>query len=186
MRKLTMLLAVLLMLPLPLPAKGYEAGMTEAVFRNRWAEPVRVPVSAIKTLDGKTPKDGAFSFRLLAEDGEVLQEVKNLGRHVTFAPLEFDREGTWHFYLKEVAGTDGRILYDRTVYTLTVTVRLEGAYRAEVAWERNGKAFAGTPVFANHTDTGLPRTGDSIGTWLRMLGLSAGGLLTVGIRRKKR
>ena len=168
---------------------GQEAAKEpEILFRNRWAEPVRVPVSLLKTLDGKTPKDGAFSFRLLSEEGAVLQEVANLGRHVTFAPLEFDREGTWRYYIKEVSGTEGTILYDRTVYTLTVTVTLAGDFRADVSWERNGKAFTGTPAFANHTDTGLPKTGDSIGVWFWVLGLSAGGLglLCVGRRRKKR
>lgn len=160
----------------------------EAVFRNRWAEPVKVSVSALKTMDGKSPKDGAFFFRLLSEDGTLLQEVSNLGRQVTFSPLEFDREGTWRFYLKEVSGTDGTVLYDRTVYTLTVTVTLDGDFRAAVAWERNGKAFSGTPAFANYTDTGLPKTGDTIGTWIWVLGLSAGGLglLLLGAKRKKR
>lgn len=155
-----------------------------ALFRNRWPEPVSVTLTALKTLDGKTPADGAFSFRLLAEDGTLLQETKNRGRHIAFDPLLFQEEGTFRFFLKETAGSDGKILYDRTVYTVQVDVTLAEDYRAEVTLLRNGKPFSGTPAFANYTDTGSPKTGDTIGSWVTVLAVSSAGLLT--LRKKRR
>lgn len=158
----------------------------EIRFRNRCPQPVQVTVSARKTMDGGTPQDNAFAFRLISEDGQVLQEVKNRGRQVVFAPLTFRQTGTYRYYLKEVAGTDGKILYDRTVYAVVVEVTLEGDYRAEVRYERNGKSYSGTPAFANYTDTGLPKTGDDILRWVAVLCFSGVGLAAAGRKRKKR
>lgn len=155
------------------------------LFRNYWAAPAYVSLSAWKTLDGNTPADGAFSFRLLAEDGEVVYERENDGRRVRFPALRFDREGTFRFFLKEVAGEDKTILYDRAVYTITVTVTKDADYRAEVSYERNGKSWPGTPSFANYTDTGSPKTGDAIGIWLAVLVLSAGALTSLWVFRRK-
>lgn len=158
----------------------------EVRFFNHWAKPVALQLSALKTLDGGTPEDGAFSFRLISEDGKILQEVKNVGRHVTFPVMEFDRGGTYRFFLKEVKGSDGKILYDRTVYTITVEVTLNGDYRATVLYERNGKPFAGTPSFANYTDTGSPKTGDTIGGYAAVLLLSGTALVMIFARKRRK
>lgn len=160
--------------------------LPSALFRNRWAEPAVLSFSAWKTMDGNTPKDGAFTFRLLSEDGEVLNEVKNDGRRVRFPELRFDREGTFRFFLKEVAGKDQKIIYDRSVYTITVTVTKDGDYQASVAYERNGKPWYGTPSFANYTDTGSPKTGDTIGIWFGLLGASSAALGILLLSRRKR
>lgn len=159
----------------------------EARFLNYWAKPVLVQLSALKTLDGRTPEDGAFSFRLISEEGEILQEVENVGRHVTFPVMEFDRAGTYRYFLKEVKGDNGKILYDRTVYTITVEVTLDRDYRASVSYARNGKPWSGTPSFANYTDTGSPKTGDTIGGYAALLGLSGAALAAIAVyRRRKR
>ena len=155
-----------------------------AFFRNRWPEPVSVVLNALKTLDGETPADGRFSFRLLNEDGTLIQEQKNDGRHIVFAPLYFEKEGTYRYFLKEVSGTEGKIQYDRTVYTVIVEVTADPEYKANVSYLRNGKPFSGTPAFANYTDTGSPKTGDTIGRWVAVLALSTVGLIT--LRKKRR
>lgn len=167
---------------------GQEGRKEPAVlFRNRWAEPVYVTIRALKTLDGNTPEDGAFTFRLLAENGEVLFEEENKGRRVTFPALRFDAEGTYRFFLKEKAGKDDEILYDRAVYTIQVEVTKDTDYRAQVTYLRNGKPYSGTPAFANYTDTGSPKTGDDIGIYAAVLVLSAGALGSLlAFRRKKR
>lgn len=163
-----------------------EEKQTEILFCNHWADPVYLTLSARKTMDGSTPKDGAFTFRLLSEDGKVLHEVKNKGRRVTFPALRFDREGTYRFFLKEVAGRNRKILYDRSVYTITVTVTKDTDYRTQVTYERNGKSWSGTPSFANYTDTGSPKTGDAIGIYITVLGLSTLALAVLLFRRKRR
>ncbi len=156
-----------------------------ALFRNRWPEPVAVNLKARKTLDGETPADGRFSFRLLNEDGTLVEERKNTGRNITFSTLYFDQEGVYTFFLKEVVGTKGKIQYDRTVYTVTVEVQADPEYRATVTYLRNGKPFSGTPVFANYTDTGSPKTGDTIGRWSAVLAVSSAGLAMLLKKRRQ-
>lgn len=163
-----------------------EEKLPSVLFQNRWAEPAYLSFSAWKTMDGETPKDGAFTFRLLAEDGEIVYETKNDGRRVRFPELRFDREGTFRFFLKEVAGKNQKILYDRSVYTVTVTVTKDVDYQATVSYERNGKPWSGLPAFANYTDTGSPKTGDSIGVWFGLLGISATALCVLLILHRKR
>lgn len=163
-----------------------EEKQASILFQNRWAQPAFVTFSAWKTMDGETPEDGAFVFRLLSEDGELLHEVKNDGRRVRFPKILFDKSGTFRFFLKEVAGNNRKILYDRSVYTITVTVTKDGDYQASVGYERNGKPWTGIPSFANYTDTGSPKTGDTIGLWVVLLGLSALALaVLLTFRRKK-
>lgn len=160
---------------------------TDAVrFRNRWAQSVLVAFNAVKTLDGETPEDGRFAFRLLSGEGETVAEAENVGRNVTFPVLEFRQPGTYRYYLKEVKGTETKILYDRTVYTVTVEVFLDGDYRAAVRYQRNGKDYTGIPAFANYTDTGSPRTGDAIGRWAAVLAVSGTALAAVYTTRKRR
>lgn len=154
----------------------------EILFRNRWPDPVAVNLKALKTLDGETPADGRFSFRLLKEDGTLVEEQKNTGRNITFSPLYFDREGIYTFYLKEAAGKEEKIQYDRTVYTVTVKIK-DG--QAQVSYLRNGKPYTGTPAFANYTDTGSPKTGDPIGRWVAVLAVSSAGLAMLLKRRRQ-
>ena len=156
-----------------------------AVFRNRWLEPVAVNLKARKTLDGETPADRRFSFRLLHEDGTLVEEQKNTGRNIVFSTLYFDQEGIYTFFLKEVVGTEGKIQYDRTVYTVTVEVQADPEYRATVTYLRNGKSYSGTPVFVNYTDTGSPKTGDTIGRWIAVLAVSSAGLAMLLKKRRQ-
>ncbi len=154
-------------------------------FRNRWASPVDVTITARKTLDGRTPKDALFAFRLLSEDGAVVEEVKNDGRAVTFSPLHFDRAGTYRYFLKEIVGPDREMIYDRSVYTATIEVTRGEDFQAEVTFLRNGKPYAQTPAFANYTDTYNPKTGDGITTAFTVLIFSTAALgILLAFKRK--
>ena len=153
--------------------------VTDILFRNRWAEPVWVTLSAWVTLDGSPPEDGVLSCLLLSEEGEELYRVKNQGRHAVFPPLHFDREGVCRYEMKEVAVAGDGIVYDRAVYTIFVTVRKEADYQAEVSILRNGKPYSGTPLFANESEEGIPKTGDKIGLWLLILVFSGGLLMAM-------
>ena len=131
--------------------------VTDILFRNRWAEPAWVTFSAWNTLDDRTPEEGSFRFLLLAEDGTTVAESRNQGRKAVFPALRFAEEGIRRYELKAAAVAGDGITYDRAVYTLTVTVRLEGDYKAEVSILRNGKAWSGTPCFASYTKGGPPK-----------------------------
>lgn len=100
--------------------------ITDVVFTNHYtAQPVAVAVDATKVLLGKTLEDGQFTFRLTdSATGQLLQEVKNLADGtIPFTNLTFYKEGTYTYLVEEVMDeTDTDIMYDRTVYTLTVDV----------------------------------------------------------------
>lgn len=157
--------------------------VTDILFRNRWAEPAWVTFSAWSTLDDRTPEEGSFRFLLLGEDGMTVAESRNQGRNVMFPALRFAREGIRRYELKEAAVAGDGIIYDRAVYTLTVAVRLEGDYKAEVSILRNGKAYAGMPCFVNYTKDGPPKTGDGIGIWVAGMVLS--GIVLAALWKKR-
>ena len=159
--------------------------VTDILFRNRWAEPAWVTFSAWVTLDSLPPEDSTFSCLLLSEDGERVAEIRNQGRYVVFPALRFGKEGIFRYMIKAVAETDKGIVYDRAVYTVTVTVHRAEDYIAEVTCIRNGEAYAGTPCFAHYTEGSIPKTGDRIGLWVTVLLLSGASLLgLITLKRK--
>lgn len=157
----------------------------EILFRNRWAEPAWVVFSSWVSMDSLPPKDSAFSCLLLMEDGQKIARIGNQGKHVVFPALRFAEEGVYRYIMKEVAEPGEGVVYDRAVYTMTVTVHREKDYLAEVSCARNGEAYTGTPCFFNYTEGSIPKTGDGIGIWVAVMLLSAASLLGIlGVRRK--
>lgn len=163
-------------------------------FRNRYADPAKVDLSAIKTMDRKTPADKAFSFKLVDADGKLVERVYNVGQSVEFKTLNFDKAGTYVYEISEVTGLNYKISYDKSVYTVTIVVtqNAEGNYQAEVSYEKNDKEYEGTPRFANYTkDKKNPGTGDMfrMGLWVSLLVLSFAGLVVLVVfwlkKRKK-
>lgn len=158
--------------------------VTDILFQNRWAEPAWVTFSAWTTLDSGTPEEGQFTCVLLSEDGERIAEVGNQGRKAVFPPLRFAEEGVYRYMIKEKAEPGCGILHDRAVYTMTVSVRREGDYWAEISCYRNEKPWDGLPSFANYTDGSAPQTGDDIGLWLTVMVLSGLALVMICIKKK--
>lgn len=154
-------------------------------FRNRWAEPAWVTFSAWVTLDSVPPEDADFRCLLLSADGRMVSEVGNQGKNAVFPALRFAEEGTFRFEMKEVAEPGTGIVYDRAVYTLMVTVRRDGDYRAEISCSRNGEVYTGTPCFSNFTEGSIPKTGDTIGLWMTLMLLSGTALAGMCISKRK-
>ena len=93
-------------------------------------------LSARKLLDGKADglNEGQFSFQLLSVDGKVLQTKTNaVDGNISFDRISYtiDDVGKKYTYqVKEAAGTDDKYTddkytYDPSVYTVTVTPKLE-------------------------------------------------------------
>lgn len=146
----------------------YKEGETEKcpaiVFHNKYADPAEVKLRALKTLDGKTPSNGSFTFLLTDKDGKILQTKTNLGQDVTFDTILLKEAGTHIFYIKEKKGTNSKIIYDAAVYKVTVVVtkNSDGDYKAVISYEKAGKHFTGIPFFGNKTiRTPLPNTGEA-------------------------
>ena len=120
-------------------------------------DPVKVTLTAAKTLDGQAPTGSSYSFVLKDETGKTVEIKSNKDGNVTFTPLSFSAAGTYIYSMTEQAGTDANINYDTASYKVTITVTRNGdKYQAAVSYEKNGQAYNGTPAFANTTKTTPP------------------------------
>lgn len=161
----------------------------DIVFTNYYGVPDGVTITAIKTLDKRTPRDGQFSFQLLDDEGNVMQTVENEGKEVTFQTLYFDAVGTFTFTIREVAGKDSNIIYDKTEYEAVIEViRNENHdYVARLTYMEDGDEHIGTPTFANRTVSGTPKTGDTVNILLyAVIFIAAAAALVVIIRKKRK
>lgn len=114
-------------------------------------EDAQVTLEGIKTLTGRDLKAEEFSFQLADKDGKVLQTVTN-GENGKFAfsAITYTEAGTYTYTVKEVEGDLEHVTYDRSVYTVTVTVEddLAGKLVATCAVTTDGKAVD-TMAFVN-------------------------------------
>ncbi len=168
--------------------KEGENEKSEILFINEYDPlPVSVSITAEKTMDGKTPESGAFEFCIEDSNKKVLETVSNTDSSVSFTDLVFEEEGTYTFTVYEKKGTDKRISYDKTKYTVIVEVTQDGDLVADVAYKKNNKAYDGELIFKNVTG---PVTGDNtnLGLWI---GIFAGSaviivlLLVLGKKKNK-
>ena len=168
-----------------------------ALFINKYAKPVQAAFAATKIYNDKTPKTDLFDFQLKNAKGELLQTVSNVGKNVNFKPIVFDEEGVYTYTISEVLNTRPGVIYDESVYKVTVTVTRDiankGNYEAKVTYEKNDKTVeADDVVFVNKSKTGgNPFTGDlfRMGLWLSVMAISLVGilvLLVVWFKNKKK
>lgn len=140
------------------------AGQTAtAAFDNSWQgggyafpDPAVVKLTAAKTLDGIAPAGSSFAFVLKDENGQIVQTGYNDGEQILFEAMSFTNTGTYKYTIEEVAGNDRSINYDGSVYTVIIKVTESDSYHAEIAYEKNGAAYQGNPVFANTTKSSPP------------------------------
>ncbi|MBP1574411.1 MAG: hypothetical protein J6C34_02200, partial [Oscillospiraceae bacterium] len=119
---------------------------------NEYLDPTEVQFTATKTLEGtENIPDGIFSFTLVGEG--ISETVQNVGNTVTFSKITYDKLGTHNYEIREVIGDNLSILYDRTVYTVTVKVIHNDpedptAYKTEVTFN-NGEENVEGIAFEN-------------------------------------
>ena len=160
----------------PLGGEGaYKSGSVFLHFAN-FTRHTDVVLEGEKTLDGKTPAEGAFSFVLKDADGNEIETVKNDAEgHFRFETIELNYDKTnaanneHVYYISEVAGTDASIVYDKAVYKVTVTLQnpagtdpttpLPVTVKYEKMLANGNTSVVEKPVFANETDSVLPDTG---------------------------
>ena len=94
----------------------------EIAFFNKTVAGTEVTLNGYKYLDGDLA-DG-FQFTLTGENVE--QTVGSTDGMFTFDTLHFDKIGTYTFEIREVNGEDEDIIYDESVYTVTITVTKDG------------------------------------------------------------
>ena len=127
--------------------------VSEIAFFNKTVAGTEVTLNGNKYLDGQLA-DG-FQFTLTGENVE--QTVSTIDGVFTFDTLYFGNAGIYTYEIREVAGEDEGIVYDESVYTVTITVvknvdHLEAAVEIKLADEIvdeiafNNKTVAGTEV----------------------------------------
>lgn len=93
------------------------------VFRNETRKEATLNLEFLKTLDGLAPREDRFSFELRDAEGNVLEEVRNTEMGIiSLSTLTFDEVGYYTYTINEIIGTDDEIIYDKTVYSVYVTV----------------------------------------------------------------
>ena len=103
-----------------------------------------VVLSAEKVLTGRTLQANEFDFELVDEDGTVLQTKANDGTgKIYFDALSYEETGEYHYTIREKAGIDGTITYDRKELAVVVTVTDEDGQLTAVA------EYEGNQVFEN-------------------------------------
>ena len=136
------------------------------LFVNKYAKPVTVGLHATKIYNNKTPKTDLFEFMLKDGNGNLIETVSNVGRDVTFTPKVYDKVGTYTYKISEVIGKRAAVIYDKSVYTVTVDITRDienkGDYEASVTYKKGGRVIdAEDLIFVNKSKTGgNPFTGD--------------------------
>ncbi len=103
----------------------------------------------------KTLQDFELEFVLKAEDGTVIETVKDNDLDgFNFADITYTEPQTVVYYIEEVAGSIPGMLYDPTVYKVTVTVTddQKGQLQADVQYEKivnNIPEAASAVIFSN-------------------------------------
>lgn len=136
---------------------GRTLGANELItFTNVYdATDATVTLSGEKILTGKTLQNGEFTFVLTPTDAAYPMPGANTATNdangkFAFGAITYDKAGVYTYTLTEQAFRDGRYIFDKSVYTVTVTVtdNSRGVLTAQVALIKNGMSATGI-VFRN-------------------------------------
>ena len=136
---------------------AYEGG-AEPEFVNVFQKPGTFVARAHKALDGRDLKEGEFEFELVkvkddGSDGEAVASAKNDATgNVVFGKLSVDAKGRYKYRIREKAGKDGSVIYDKTEYDLDVvaTDDTDGNLSCQVVYDTPDHVV---PTFTNNIKT---------------------------------
>ena len=99
-----------------------------------------------------------FEFVLVGADGSIIERVTSAeDGKFEFTALVFDEEGTYTFIIREVVGNNEDIIYDDSVYTITVTVTKDAEeLKASYTVVKGEEAYEGDIEFNNETIVEIP------------------------------
>lgn len=159
-----------------------------------------VDLVAKKRLEGKTLKDGQFTFELVEyQTGKVVMTATNKADGtIVFEELSLTAVGTYTYIMREVIGDDDNIVYDKKEYVVIVTVTDDpstGKLQAKVQY---GSQNVSMIEFVNRYEkpdgpvppASNPDTGDGarVGLWMSLMAtsmLAAAGAV-VADKKKRR
>lgn len=125
-------------------------------FANKSRKGTELALAAVKTMEGASLAAGQYTFNICNEQGEVIRSAKNKADgSVSFEKIEYTEPGVYKYTVaEEVNSSDSAIIYDTTVYDVTVTVTApadlkdEAPLSASVEYSKRGTA-AETLTFRN-------------------------------------
>lgn len=86
-------------------------------------EPIDLPITATKVLEGRAQLAGEFKFSLTDKEGKpVSKAVNTADGQVIFDGVVAKEPGTYEFNISEDTGNDNAIQYDKSVYSVKVDV----------------------------------------------------------------
>lgn len=123
-------------------------------------EPVVLQPGATKELIGREPlNDSEFTFTMVQTDGSFATEIPggytstiSMGSgSKAFAPITLTRVGTYYYRVTEQPGNAGGVIYDNSVYHITVNVSLvDGKLQKQVSFVKVGQGQAGADAQTIH------------------------------------
>jgi len=171
-------------------AKKDGAGAQELLFTNVYApDPVELALGATKTLENGRLTEGMFSFTLSDESGRILETVTNAEDGiVAFPPITYTKAGKYSYIIAEVQGSISGITYDKTAYTVNVTVTDEGGVLTAVADHVPEEVNFVNKYLSTIPKGEIPKTGYGKDRTLYTYTLGLSALMMLGwlIGRKKR
>ncbi len=110
-----------------------------------------VTITGTKVLSGRELAAGEFSFRIVGTDGTDKTVTNSLSGAINFGTFTYKNEGTFTYTISEVSGSDRKIVYDDTVYVVTVDVDADaqGKLSATVSYAYEDGTTAGGVIFSN-------------------------------------
>lgn len=115
---------------------------------------VSTTVSGNKILIGRELKAGEFKFTLTSEDGTSYTAYNKADGSFTFDALSFNKTGTYKFTVTEVSDDEFGMIYDTSIYNVTVKVFDSGNDRlvTNTTIEKLGEGKVSGIVFENKYD----------------------------------
>ena len=99
------------------------------------SSPTDGTVSIQKELEGQNLETGQFTFQMKDTAGNVVSEATNdADGNVTFAPITFDKAGTYQYSISEFNTGILGMNYDTSVYNAVATVTDQGDGTLKVEW----------------------------------------------------
>ena len=103
---------------------GVETDSANITVENKaMIEPIDLPITATKVLEGRAQLAGEFKFSLTDKEGKpVSKAVNTADGQVIFDGVVAKEAGTYEFNISEDTGNDNAIQYDKSVYSVKVNV----------------------------------------------------------------
>lgn len=174
----------------------------DMIFKNIYdPEDAQAVIAGRKVFNGRELSAGEFSFVLKDSNGNTVGTVTNDSEgRFAFDEITYTSAGVYTYTLSEEKGDDSTVIYDDTVYTVTVTVTdNDGVLSAIVSYGAEEAVFTNsvhTPEVSDpetsvpdESDTSeeTPGLGDnaSFALWISLITVSVIGLAVLHINRRR-